>query len=175
MLQLWLKWIKESKFARNRLVFVIWSSFAVTAALMLSGCSGEPSAVSLPSETLHPVKGSVLTADGKPLTEGTITFVPVKQTSRTASGKIGSDGTFTLKSGDLGDGAAEGEYKVRIESELTAPSTDPKKRKMLVPAAYDDEDASQLRITIKSGANELPPIKLLAVNPKKPVKALVND
>ena len=165
-----LHWIEKSKPERKRLVFAIWSSLALTSALVLSGCGGEPSAVSLPSETLHPVQGKVITEDGKPLTQGNITLVPVKTTSRSATGKIGPDGAFTLKSGDLGDGAAEGEYRVKIESDLTVPSTDPKKPKRVVPAAYEDEDSSQLKITIKGGANELPPIKLVA-DPKKAAKA----
>ena len=97
--------------------------------------------------------------------------MPVKTTSRTASGKIGSDGTFVLKSGDLGDGAAEGSYKVRIESDVTTPSTDPRKPKKLVTSAFEDEDSSQILITIKSGSNELPPIKLVPVDPKKAAAA----
>ena len=135
--------------------------------MMLTGCGGEPSAVSLPSETLHPVKGSVVTAEGKPLTEGLITFVPVKNTSRAATGKIGSDGSFTLKSGDMGDGVAEGEYRVKIESTLTTPTADVKKPKRVVPLEYEDEDASQVKITIKSGPNTLAPIKLVPVKPKQ--------
>jgi hypothetical protein len=138
-----------------------------TLGLGLAGCGGEPSAVSLPKETLHPVKGSVTTAEGTPLTEGTITFVPVKGTiSREASGKIGADGTFTLKSGDTNEGAAEGEYRVKIESPLTTPSTDPKKPNRVVPLAYEDEVSSQITITIKSGPNDLPPIKLVPVDPR---------
>ena len=140
----------------------------LTLGLALAGCSGEPKAVSLPSESLHPVKGSVVTAEGTPLTEGIITFVPVKgTTSREASGKVGADGTFTLKSGDASEGAAEGEYRVRIESPLTTPGTDPKKPNRVVPIAYEDEVSSQVTITIKSGPNDLPPIKLVPVDPRK--------
>jgi hypothetical protein len=167
MTQLRLNWIEQSKPARRRMIVALWSSLALITALVLAGCSGEPPAESLPTETLNPVKGIVLTAEGKPLTEGTITFVPVKSKSRAASGKIGTDGSFTLKSGDSGEGVAEGEFKVRVESTLTVPSTDPKKPKRVVPLAYEDEDTSLLVITIKSGPNDLPPIKLLPVDPKK--------
>lgn len=135
--------------------------------LALAGCGGEPKPVSLPTETLHPVKGSVVTADDKPLTEGTITFVPVKGTSREASSKIAADGTFILKSGEASEGAAEGQYRVRIESPLTTPSADPKKPNRVVPLAYEDEVSSQVAFTIKSGANDLPPIKLVPVDPRK--------
>ena len=140
---------------------------ALLGLVALAGCSGEPSPVALPRGTLHPVKGKVVTVDDKPLTEGTITFVPVKSTSREASGKIGPDGTFTLKSGDAGEGAAEGEYRVRIESPLTVASTDPRKPTRVVPLAYEDEDTSQLKVTVKGGSNDLPPIKLVPVEPKK--------
>ena len=138
----------------------------LTLGLVLAGC-GEPRSVSLPKETLHPVKGLVVTIEGTPLTEGDITFVPVKATSREASGKIGADGEFTLKSGDAGEGAGEGEYRVKIESPLTTPGTDPNKPNRVVPLAYEDEVSSQITITIKNGSNDLPPIKLLPVDPKK--------
>lgn len=150
----------------KRALVIIWSTFALVSAMVLSGCSGEPDATSLPNETLHPVKGKVVTPDDKPVTEGEITFVPVKTTSRAASGKIGADGSFTLKSGEQGEGAAAGEYRVKISSTLTTGTG--KSLKRVVPLEYEDEDASQLKITVKEGSNDLPPIKVVPVKPKKP-------
>ncbi len=56
----------------------------------------------------------MLLADGKPLTGGSVQFIP-KQGGLPASGKIESDGTFSLTSLKSREGAAPGEYKVRIE------------------------------------------------------------
>jgi hypothetical protein len=156
--------------AISGLAFTLFGFFA------LAGCGGEPTAVALPNEPLHPVTGKVVTVEDKPLTEGVITFVPVKgTTTREASAKIGPDGTFTLKSGDAGEGAAEGDYRVKIESPLTVAGTDPKKPIRVVPLAYEDEDSSQLKITIKSGSNSLPPIKLVPVDPRKSEAASSRD
>src|SRR6266446_7344082 len=79
---------------------------------LLAGCGGDSPAL---HATLYPVKGQVLLANGKPLTGGKVIFLPTSDTAQPATGKIGSDGTFALTSADAREGAAEGEYKVRIE------------------------------------------------------------
>lgn len=50
--------------------------------------------------------------DGKPLTQGKITFVPPN--ARPAYGTIGKDGRFHLETFDEGDGCVPGEHKVAI-------------------------------------------------------------
>lgn len=149
-------------------------SLLLLGACAFLGCASEPKPEALPAEALHPVKGKVELADGKPLTEGEVTFVPVKTTSRAATGKLNADGTFTLKSGDQGEGAAEGQYKVKIESPLTAPGAKAGTQKKVVPPEYEDEDASQVVITIKSGPNDLPPIKLVPVKKGAAAKSKAN-
>src|SRR5271167_1761439 len=67
------------------------------------------------SGALYPVKGQVLLADGTPLTGGLVQFIPMEG-GLPASGVIGPDGTFSLKSLKTRQGAAPGQYKVRIET-----------------------------------------------------------
>jgi hypothetical protein len=128
--------------------------------MIAAGCGDSEHPGPLPSVTAYPVKGQVLLADGQPLTEGTVVFVPVKPGERTATGKIESDGTFSLTTYGSGDGAPEGEYKVRIESEKTAPSRKKGVQRYAVPPKYEDENTSGLAVTVKPEPNNLPPFQL---------------
>jgi len=110
--------------------------------------------------SLYPVKGQVLLADGRPLPGGTVQFIP-KDGGLPASGRIEEDGTFSLKS-KTGEGAAPGEYKVRIE-----PSAERLARKGRVapklPFAskyreYDGETG--LTATVRAEATQLEPFRL---------------
>ncbi|MDB5353016.1 MAG: hypothetical protein JWN86_4263 [Planctomycetota bacterium] len=156
--------------ARSIGVLSMWAVFSLISALVLAGCSSEPSPVALPKLALNPVKGKVLTADGKPVSEGLVTFVPNKPDITGGTAKIESDGSFTAKTGDRGEGLAEGEYKVKIESDLTVPGAKAGATKALVPVEYLDEQSSNLTVTIKSGSNDLAPFKLVPV-PKSARKA----
>jgi hypothetical protein len=134
--------------------------FASSCLLVIFvGCAGEPPAVEIPVGTLHPVKGSIETADGKKVTEGLVTFTPKKTDARSASAKLQSDGSFVLKTGDL-DGAAEGEYIVGVDSELTVPGAKAGSSRPLVPAEFSSEN-SILPVNVKPGANDLT-IKLVS-------------
>lgn len=139
----------------------------LTAAVVMGlafGCGGGSEAP--PSLSLNPVKGKVVLDDGKPLTTGRVVFVSAT-TGISPNGKIGTDGTYTLSSGDQGDGAPAGEYKVRIEPDL-GPGTSAAKpkpgAKLPFPNAYADEDSSGLKVTVKSGENTIEPFKLSAKN-----------
>lgn len=135
-----------------------WLSVLVTLALM-SGCGDTSS--TLPSVTTYPVKGKVLLPDGSPLTEGTVTFVPVKEGGRQAVGKLHSDGTFSLTTQSPDDGAAEGEYRVAIDSDLASGTPDSKgKKPALLPPKYRDEASSNLKATVKAGATDVPTFQL---------------
>ena len=63
-----------------------------------------------------------------------------------------------------GDGAPEGEYKVRIDPEPQPGSAGRAKRgaaNLPFPAKYADETTSDLKVTVKPGENDLEPIKLV--------------
>jgi hypothetical protein len=116
---------------------------------------------------LYEVKGSVLLPDGKLLTSGAVMFEPVKDSLYPATGEIGPDGSFTLKTPNAGDGAAPGEYRVKIvpdESKLgtvtKGKTTTRDLSKLPFPPRYLDADTSELTATVKPESNQLEPFKL---------------
>jgi hypothetical protein len=134
----------------------------------LAGC-GDPNlpGSSLPSVPVYPVHGKVILPDGKPLPEGQVTFVPVDPKGRYPSGEVKEDGTFSLTTKDLGEGAPEGQYKVKIESDIAGRAKAKGKKgaglsTYAVPPKYQDEDSSGLMVTIKNGPNDLEPFQLKA-------------
>jgi hypothetical protein len=132
------------------------ASWAALSLLALTGCRGPGPYTG----SLYPVKGRVLLADGTPLAGGTVQFIPTLG-GLPASGKIAADGTFLLKS-KTRDGAAPGEYKVRIE-----PSTELLARKgraapkLPFASKYREYDGnSGLTATINAGETQLEPFHL---------------
>jgi hypothetical protein len=127
--------------------------FAFLFLLDLAGCGGQP--------TLYPVKGQVLLADGKGMTGGSVQFIP-KRGGLPAAGIIGEDGTFSLKSLKTREGAAPGEYKVRIEprSELLA-KKGRAAQKLPFASKYREYDGNTgLTATIKAEETQLEPFRL---------------
>ena len=122
----------------------------------LAGCGGS----GLYSGVLYPTTGQVLLADGSPLTGGSVRFIP-KGNGLPATGKIAADGTFSLTT-KTREGAAPGEYKVRIEP---SPEMVSKKggaaRKLPFAAKYRNyEGDSGLTATIDAGPTRLEPFRL---------------
>lgn len=81
---------------------------AAVALSSVSGCSGE-AGDRLP---VYPVSGTV-TQNGEPVADAQVAFVPVGE-GKAATGNTASDGTYELTTYTAGDGAAAGEYKVKI-------------------------------------------------------------
>jgi hypothetical protein len=132
-----------------------WAGGLVLAAsASLAGCRNSDS---LPAYQVYDVKGKVLLADGTPLNGGLITFVPKGDLPVTPSGEIGPDGTFSVVTGGSGAGAPAGEYKLRIE---TPQIPRVKNKKPLIPPKYNDEDSSDLAVTVRAEPNQLDPIRL---------------
>jgi hypothetical protein len=124
--------------------------------LALAGCGGS----GLYSGKLYPVTGRVLLANGQPLNGGSVRFIP-KQNGLPATGKIGGDGTFFLTT-KTREGAAPGEYKVRIEPspEMLSPKGRPVK-KLPFPAKYRNyEGDTGLTATVEAGPTRLEPFRL---------------
>ena len=130
-----------------------WLAFLFLLSLTGCGSSG-----GVATQTV-PVKGRILLANGDPLTSGRVAFVPTDDLNRPASGLIGSDGRFILTTKEDGDGAAPGEYRVRIEP-ADGQNDRRKSRKPRFPLKYVDEDSSGLLVTVKVGDNELEPLRL---------------
>lgn len=104
---------------------------------------------------MEPVKGRV-TYKGQPLEFGSVMFQPFAGIP--ASGKIQPDGNFVLSTYKEGDGAAIGKHQVRIVcNERQRPgaageSSDEKPTgKSLIPAKYDNYDASEIEIEVVAG------------------------
>jgi len=153
-------WNVGTKLSTRRTALVRGVGTVVVAGLMLSGLSGCGER-SYSVATVYPVKGQVLLPDGKPLTSGQV--VLVSKQDREFPGKVESDGHFSIKTG-AGDGAPEGEYRVRIDPELQAGSGGRTKRSaanLPFPAKYADESTSELTVTVKPGENNLEPLKLV--------------
>jgi hypothetical protein len=129
------------------------------AAIAVTGC-GDSDAP--PIVKVYDVKGKVVLADGKPLTDARIYFVPTDGLM-TPVGTVGPDGSFSLRTGQSGEGAVPGEYKVRIEPEdasLLPGGRGPKGKRLPFPAKYLDEDTSKLTVTVKAEPNQLEPFLL---------------
>lgn len=130
---------------------------AVVAAVLASGC-GDSRLVEKPTVS---VQGRVLLSSGMPLAAGRVVFVPSDGMGPSAAGEIGRDGAFRLTTRASDDGAAPGEYKVRIEPPpSTAPGAAIQSRGLAFPPKYLDEDSSQLVVVVQDGRGELDPIRL---------------
>jgi hypothetical protein len=115
---------------------------------LVAGCGSQVPTV--------PLQGKV-TWQGKPLTDGTVTFSPVKVAAglpnRPASGELGPDGVYRLSSFRRGDGLLPGEYRVTVRSLLQWPNPDSDRPAVWrIPERYGDPARSGLRFTMPAGA-----------------------
>jgi hypothetical protein len=108
----------------------------------------------------YPVTGQVLLADGNPLAGVSVQLVPT-QGELPASGTISSDGTF-IQVGSAREGAALGEYKVRIEpSALLRAINSRKAPKHPFASMYREYDGNTgLTATTKAQATQLEHLRL---------------
>jgi hypothetical protein len=141
---------------RGRVVSALLVGFTALSPVGLVGCGG-----SGPYRgSLYPVKGRVLLADGRPLSGGAVRFIP-KSGGLPASGTIDADGTFSLKS-KTREGAAPGEYKVRIEpsAELLAKKGKAAPKLPFASRYREYDGETGLTATIKAEATQLEPFRL---------------
>jgi hypothetical protein len=108
------------------------------------GCSGTPA----PPKTVAAAL-KVTLADGQPLRAGEVRLVPqrgvaVPNREVQAVGRPAGDGTYALTTFSPQDGAVPGNYLVVVRGGGRA-----------VPARFQDEDTSDLKITIPPGGGTL--------------------
>jgi hypothetical protein len=131
---------------------------AAFLALSLTGCGTEQKPTNLPPT--HEVRGTVLQADGNPLSGGHVQFTPKQPTGLTLSGSIGPEGQFSMKTiGSEGavSGTPEGTYTATVTMPL---STDPTKQHLAGgPIAVPGE------FTVKAGGENNFTLKLPAKKP----------
>jgi hypothetical protein len=138
----------------NRLVL-----FALACMLAVVGCNKQ--GLSVPRTA--PVSGTVL-FKGKPAVGVKVTFHPqfdMGAIKFTPNGETGKEGRFTLSTGAPNDGAPPGDYTVTFE--LLRGGADKAGRDIEVDVwkgKYSDPAKSTLKVTIKSGDNNLEPFKL---------------
>ena len=147
--------------------------FALVACALASGC-GE-------SNGLYPVHGR-LEFKGEPAAGATVTFCPKDGVAASRGlvprGVVESDGSFWLESGDLGQGAAPGEYTVlvewrngplrthRLDTAKSVGKAAAREGKPLLIAddrlkgRYYDIAHPRLSAEVKPGRNDLPPFVL---------------
>ena len=108
------------------------------------GCAHNPS----PPKTVATAL-KVTLANGQPLTAGEIRLIPERGAATPnkevqAVGRPAAHGTFALTTFSAQDGAIPGKYLVVIKGGGKA-----------VPARFQDEDTSDLKVTIPSGGGTL--------------------
>jgi hypothetical protein len=122
---------------------------AVTVSILLAaaGCSSGPAT--------GEVRGKV-TYDGKPVTEGSVTFLNPTE-GGTAGADIGPDGSYTIDGG-----VAVGEYLIVVTPPIEIVDTDPgksppapvEKSVKNIPNKYRQQGTTPLRYRVQPGPNE---------------------
>jgi hypothetical protein len=122
---------------------------AAAALIALAGCGGG-------NPKTAPVKGTV-TYKGRPVPNGTVTFIP--ESGPTATGELGPDGSYTLTTFRRGDGAVPGRYTVVIVAMQDNAGRLPEERTPLpppiVPEKYTSAVTSDLRAEVEDKENTL--------------------
>lgn len=149
-------------------------SFAVAVcAVVLVGCGEKPKSVATDF-----VEG-IVTLDGKPVAEATVTFDPVQPgAGASATGRTDASGKYTLtavgagRGAQAGAGTVPGEYYVGVMKDQysdvpgsdqpgykpPAPGERPPEPTVthVVPQKFNDPRKSGIKVTVKAGKNDIP-------------------
>ena len=111
----------------------------------------------------------IVTLDGDPVSEATVTFLPVTETPpmEMATGTTDANGAYKLSSvtGKATGGAVAGDYKVLVtKSTVDSSAGDVEygavrpiaKYTHLLPAPYRDPQHTPLQVTVQKGKNKIP-------------------
>ncbi len=125
--------------------------FTVAVAVLVllissSGCNSEK----LPR--LGRVSG-VVTLDGQPVPEATVTFTGAKEGEPDSIGKTDATGKYELYYSRGHKGATIGEHPVSISTYKPANDDEPQAKKELIPLIYNGK--SELKQTVKGGSNKV--------------------
>ncbi len=151
----------------------VWLVVTIFATCSLAGCGGDGST----TQTEH-VEG-VVTLDGTPVSDATVTFAPVDEKKGVmATGTTDEEGRYTLTiiRGEAGAGTAAGEYYVGVVKNKLPPEDpdtddpnygkedpnpyDDPKITYIVPQKYNDPQKSGIKATVEAGKENDIPIKL---------------
>ena len=110
----------------------------------------------------------IVTLDGDPVTEATVTFLPKTETPpmEMATGVTDANGAYKVSSvtGKATGGAVAGEYRVLVTKSTVDNTVEveygalrpPAKYTHLLPAVYRDPQNSPLIVTVNKGKNKIP-------------------
>ncbi len=138
--------------------------FALPACMLLGCASGED----VSGRPATEVAGGIVTLDGSPVVDATVTFNPEANDGHSAFARTDAEGQFQLMTFEPEDGAVAGEYIVTItkyastpvEAEATeenyvppgAPGyKEPEPPKNDLPAKYSAMHTSDLRAVVEAG------------------------
>ncbi len=152
------------------------SSLSVAAglcALALLGCGEKPKTVATDF-----VEG-IVTLDGQPVPDATVTFSPVQQgAGASATGRTDANGKYTLtavgagRGAEAGAGTLPGEYYVGVVKDqfpevlgsdqpgYQPPPSDERPKEPtvthIVPQQFNNPQKSGIKVTVKAGKNDIP-------------------
>lgn len=159
-----------------RTVALLWMGLAVCCLSGLVGCGGQPT---LNTEYVE----GVVTLDGQPVPEATVTFVPVTEgQGASATGITNQQGVYKLTAVVTGElaatpeaGTLPGEYYVGVTKTIVeTPMTEEEAEQagvpyvqrdeyasgpqttFVVPQKYNNPRESGIRVTVESGRNTIP-------------------
>ena len=127
--------------------------------MIVAGCGGS-GLIDPPVLPVAPVNGTV--KFGKEVPAGAkVSLAPVARTEEgiASSGIVKADGTFKISTYGQEDGAPLGEYVVLIQWFKPLQGEDGNTGgPNVIPRIYSDPAKSPVKITVKEGSNEIPPI-----------------
>jgi hypothetical protein len=115
-------------------------------ALALTGCGSG----------LYPVRGTVTSEDGQPITKGIVVFEGEEAGKAvTARGEIRPDGRYELSTYTPGDGVPPGHYRVLLNP-LDLSDVSDEQKVLPFDIKYLKFETSGLEYEVKAGSNEFP-------------------
>jgi len=139
--------------AVSRLAIAVILGFA---GLLATSCSSD-------RKTVHPARGKVVDAAGKPVAGATLIFHPLddKDDARhKPAATTDAEGNYALTTYVQDDGAPAGDYAVTVEWRPIPKSPMEPEQPDRLKGRFRDPKSSPFKATIKQGTNELRPIQL---------------
>ena len=106
-------------------------------------------------QTTVPVRGTVVSPNGKPPTSGWVVFHPRDLPGNEAYGKINKDGSFRLGTFGAEDGAVVGRYIITVGPPPGIQGREKETIRAGIPKRYWKEETSPLSHTVQVGSDSL--------------------
>lgn len=129
------------------------AGLALVLALLVAGCSRQPSLVAV-----HPVSGQV-TFNGRPAAGAEVAFHPKDKSIAfpSPSAKVDGQGNFTLTTYRAQDGAPKGDYLITIElRRVITKDADLELGPNVLPTPYASPKTTKAEAHVAEGSNSVP-------------------